>query len=142
MDLLLFIREKNKKGDPIISIFSEKNMGSILHENRHGGQHYRKELNIITGKGYGVNDEIDAYRAQYSWNGIFEFIDVNKIPTEEETINSLKDGYSPFKNTINSIHQITAELINSLVDDGFKPIYPPRDCNGNLLIPISDWNSN
>lgn len=130
---------KNKKGDPIISIFSEKNMGSILHENRHGGQHYRKELNIITGKGYGVNDEIDAYRAQYSWNGELEYRD----NPDENTIQQRLLNVQPlYYNTIKNINQISVEIINSMVEDNFQPIYPPKDTNGNLLIPMNDWNSN
>lgn len=50
-------------------MFTERNMGSRLHETRHGGQNARGEFNITTGANYGVADEIAAYRAQYSWSG-------------------------------------------------------------------------
>lgn len=133
---------QNRKGDNTISIFAENNIGSELHETRHGGQNARGEFNIITGANYGVADEISAYRAQYSFDGSLEFTDVNKTPTSAEVLNSLQNGGNPLINRINNINGINSNFVNSLVDPGFKLIYPPQDSSGNLLIPITVWNSN
>jgi RHS repeat-associated protein len=126
----------NKKGDQVITMFTEQNMGSKLHESRHGGQHFRNEYNINTGANYGVADEVSAYKAQYAWSGKFTFIDTNKNPSEIDILNASQAGSNPFATTINSIHLIVPSLVNSLVDPGFVPIYPPTD------IPLDVWNAN
>lgn len=56
-------------------MFVENNMESKIHESRHGGQHARGELNIVTNTKYGIMDEVSAYRAQYSWNKKLEYYD-------------------------------------------------------------------
>ncbi|WP_185150078.1 hypothetical protein, partial [Empedobacter brevis] len=86
--------------------------------------------------GYGVADEVSAYRAQYSWDGNLKYIDSNKNPTQPEIINSMQTGANPWQNTINNINQINSNFVNSLVDPGFIPIYPPSS------IPLNIWNSN
>jgi RHS repeat-associated protein len=127
---------QNSNGDNVVTMFTESNMGNQLHETRHGGQNARGEYNIGTGAGYGVADEVSAYRAQYSWNGSLKFIDVNKTPTQAEILNSIQGGSNPLMNTINTINKINANFVNSLVDPGFVPIYPPTS------IPLNVWNSN
>jgi RHS repeat-associated protein len=113
---------QNGKGDNVVTMFTEKNMGNQIHETRHGGQNARGEFNVATGAGYGVADEVSAYRAQYSWDGYLKIIDVNKTPTQAEILNSLQTGSNPLMNTINAINQINANFVNSLVDPGFAPI--------------------
>jgi len=127
---------QNSKGDNVVTMFTENNMGNKIHETRHGGQNARGEFNIVTGAKYGVADEVSAYRSQYSWDGSLKFIDVNKNPTQAEILNSLQTGSNPLMNTINSINLINANFVNSLVDPGFVPIYPPTG------IPLNIWNSN
>lgn len=127
---------QNGKGDNVVTMFTEKNMGNQIHETRHGGQNARGEFNVATGAGYGVADEVSAYRAQYSWDGSLKFIDVNKTPTQAEILNSLQTGSNPLMNTIKSINLINPNFVNSLVDPGFIPIYPPAS------IPLNIWNSN
>jgi RHS repeat-associated protein len=64
----------NSRGHQVVTMFTEGNMGSKLHETRHGGQNARGEINYTqnadgswaAGNLYGVRDEISAYRAQYS----------------------------------------------------------------------------
>jgi len=126
----------NSTGDNVVTMFTESNMGSKLHESRHGGQNVRGEYNIVTGAGYGVADEVSAYRAQFSWNGELTFIDVNKEPTLQEMFDSHRTGTNPLLNTIKSIYLIVPSLINRLVDHGFVPVYPPTG------IPLDIWNSN
>lgn len=127
---------QNEKGDNIVTMFTEKNMGNQVHETRHGGQNARGEFNVATAAGYGVADEVSAYRAQYSWDGNLKYIDSNKNPTQPEIINSMQTGANPWQNTINNINQINSNFVNSLVDPGFIPIYPPSS------IPLNIWNSN
>ena len=126
----------NAKGDGVVTMFTEKNMGNKIHETRHGGQNARGEFNVLTGAGYGVADEVSAYRAQFSWDGHLKFIDTNKNPSQAEILKSLQTGSNPLMNTIRSISRINANFVNSLVDPGFVPIYPPPS------IPLNIWNSN
>lgn len=93
-------------------------------------------LSFNNSGGYGVSHEVSAYKAQYSWDGKIDFIDVNKTPTQAEILNSLQTGENPLINTIKALNQINAGFVNSLVDTGFKSIYPPAS------IPLKIWNSN
>ena len=112
-------------------------MGSVLHEGRHGGDIARGTL---TGKTYGVQDEVSSYRAEYSWDGAF------KYPTFVDYSN--KDNYSKLGGdwkTITNINQITPNVINNIVKNpGLlqEALYPPKDDRGNLIIPMVQWNNN
>lgn len=129
----------NEKGDGVVTMFIEKNIGSQLHETRHGGQNTRGEYDIKTGANYGVADEISAYRAQYSWDGKLEYRDE---PTSEMMLQRLKTGQDTTKVIITIIGKINSAAVNSMVAPGFIPIYPPRDKSGNLIIPLDIWNKN
>ena len=83
---------QNTKGDNVVTMFSESNMGSTLHEGRHGGKNARGEYNIATGAGYGVADEVSSYRAQYSWKGTLTFMDLNANPTTAQLLQALQTG--------------------------------------------------
>ena len=65
--------EKNNNGDEVIAI-CYNNFETRLHESRHGGQHARGEMDAAFFYGYGVMDEVDAYRAQYSWSGVYNYL--------------------------------------------------------------------
>ena len=54
-----------------VTMYVDDNMGSKLHESRHGGDVARGTL---TNDNYGVHHEVSAYRAQYSWSGSFSYI--------------------------------------------------------------------
>jgi RHS repeat-associated protein len=124
-----------------ITLFTEGNMGSQLHETRHAGQTARGEL----GSNYGVADEVSAYRAQYSWNGKLNYTPFTDFNNQANLTRLMTQGMSGFKRSITNINQITPTIVNSMVD---KPglnqifIYPPKDASGNLLIPLNIWNSN
>jgi len=132
----------NSNGDGVITMFTENNMGSVLHEGRHGGQNARGEFNIRTSANYGVADEISAYRAQYSWEGTLIYQDQ---PSAEVTKQRMQAGQSLAtitQVTLTNINQITGTAVNSMVDPGFTTIYPPKDAAGNLIIPLAVWNRN
>lgn len=114
----------NAKGDGVVTMFTEKNMGSQLHETRHGGQNARGKYDIKTGANYGVADEISAYRAQYSWDGKLDYR--SSLPVSSAVaMERLRNGKDPTVETINNILQITSTVVLSMVDPGYKPIYPP-----------------
>jgi hypothetical protein len=130
------ITGKNKAGVKVVTMFTENNMGSKLHESRHGGQNVRGEYDIATGNGYGVADEVSAYRAQYSWDGKLIYRD---SPSDATLLDRVKKGQNATTveiNNINDINDINAKMVNSIVDPGFILIYPPSN------IPLNIWNSN
>ncbi len=136
---------QNSEGNNVITLFTEKGMGSVLHETRHGGDIARGSLQFNLSGGYGISHEISAYRAQYSWDGSFEYIPFTNFGVQTNLTRLFREGISSFKVDITNLNQITPAMVNSLVD---KPglnqilIYPPKDANGRILIPISIWNSN
>jgi RHS repeat-associated protein len=123
----------NAKGDNVVTMFVEKNMGNQIHETRHGGDVARGNLSFNNTGGYGVSHEISAYKAQYSYDGTINFIDQTKNPTQADILKSLQNGTNPLQNSINSIN---SNFVNNLVDPGFAPIYPPAS------IPLTIWNAN
>jgi RHS repeat-associated protein len=66
----------NEKGDNVVTMYSD-DVGSQIHESTHGGQVARSEYgfdqrgNPTTG--YGLNSEVSAYRAQYAYDGTFNY---------------------------------------------------------------------
>jgi RHS repeat-associated protein len=126
----------NAKGDNVVTMFVEKNMGNQIHETRHGGDVARGNLSFNNTGGYGVSHEISAYKAQYSYDGTINFIDQTKNPTQADILKSLQNGTNPLQNSINSINSINSNFVNNLVDPGFAPIYPPAS------IPLTIWNAN
>jgi len=125
---------QNSNGMDIITMHVEGTMESKIHESRHGGQHARGELNIVTSSGYGVKDEISAYRAEYSWDKKLEY---RVLPSAESIKNMLGAGQKASgKSKVHNINQIHRLFIKELVDPGFKTIYPPS------TIPLDVWNTN
>ena len=133
---------QNSKGDNVVTMFTESNMGNKLHESRHGGQNARGEYNIATGASYGVADEVSAYRAQYSWSGSLTFLDLSANPTPAQLLIALQTGKNPLTTNVTNINSINPNMVNSMADPGLVPIYPPKDAQGNLIIPLNVWNSN
>jgi hypothetical protein len=124
---------QNGKGDNVVTMFTEKNMGNQIHETRHGGQNARGEFNVATGANYGVADEVSAYRAQYSWDGQLQYRDQ---PSEQIMLQRMMGGQNPTIGIIKNINQVNATIVNSMLDPGFIPIYPPPS------IPLKIWNNN
>jgi hypothetical protein len=129
----------NSKGDNVVTMFTESNMGNKLHESRHGGQNARSEFNVVTGANYGVADEVSAYQAQYSWSGKLQHIPYTDFNNQNNMLQLLTGGIQSFIQKITNINQITPAIINTMVDNpGVKQwlIYPPSG------IPLNIWNSN
>ena len=126
-----------RTGTNQITMFTEKNMGSKLHEGRHGGQEARGELGNNY-QNYGVQDEVSAYRAQYSWSGKMNYVPQTDFSNPANLIR-LTGGVQAFQQTITNINQINPALVNTLVDNpglNQQLIYPPQG------ISIQQWNGN
>lgn len=103
-----------------------------IHEARHGGQHARGEINALNFQGYGVMDEVDSYRAQYSWRGVYHYS--YDDTSEWAVMNRIYRGLNPLVGTINNIRDITHAFVNHLYEDGTY-LYPPKDMN------VDYWNT-
>ncbi len=106
---------KNEKGDNIITMFSEKNMGSVLHEQRHGGQSARGEINVLKQEGT-LAAEISSYKAQYSWDGKLDYSSHNIDQTTALNRGLLDRGMIPpeaVKN-IKAITEINANMVRDI----------------------------
>jgi hypothetical protein len=112
------------------------NMGNKIHESRHGGDISRGSLTNTT---YGVQDEVSAYKAQYSFDGKLDYIPYTNFDNLANLLQLASGGLQSFKTTITNINQITPGVVNGMVD---KPglmqisIYPPPG------VPVSQWNNN
>ncbi len=138
----------NKQGHQVVTMFTEGNMGSILHETRHGGQVARGETNFsqnsggtwIGGSLYGVQDEISAYRAQYSWSGSLTAVSYwNYDPTNPTHVSNFSATLKYRTVTIKDIGLINANSINAFADAtifGVDYIYPKQFINS------LGWNNN
>ncbi len=137
---------QNSKGDNVISMFTEKNMGNILHEGRHGGQNTRGEINAFT-QSSSVAAEVSAYRAQYSWSGslFVPTIDMNSISNivnfQTNSINRtlMDNNLMPSGVTItnvNNINQINNTFVGNMVEIGTGGGYQPLPTVQNYLMWI------
>jgi RHS repeat-associated protein len=125
---------------------NKSDFGGVLHETRHGGDVARGTL---TNSNYGVQDEVSAYRAQYSWNGTLNYRTADylqKNPMLAPAFKSLGQGVIPIS-SVNNINQITPNLVNnigtelnvkvgSVINRAWIPLYPPRK------IDLNHWNKN
>lgn len=135
----------------VIGIHTNGTLGSMIHESRHGGQIAREEMgfekdehgNWVPDSRYGVNDEISAYRAEYSYKGklrFTEYVRVNDIERDLKIILQVKgDLNAPIKK-VNAINQINRGLVNSMGDGktiGVQdPTYPKQ------FVKPKEWNEN
>ena len=122
----------NQLGHVVVNV-SAPNMEGRTHEIRHGGQYARNEINLITGENYGVMDEVDAYRAQYSWIG--EFNCNFRDPLDENPINQAMSDDNMRIKSVTNINEITPNFVNQIYYNK-EYIYPPKTIN------IDYWNSN
>lgn len=77
----------NDAGHNVVTMYTEKNMGNRLHESRHGGQitrgEYSFDLNGNPTTGYGIDSEVSAYKAQYSYEGKLVYIDASNTLNQQ-----------------------------------------------------------
>ena len=125
------LEETNNNGNEVI-VISYINFETRLHESRHGGQHAREEIDVVNFNGYGVMDEVDAYRAQYSWSGVYNYLYDDL--SSEAILRRVNAGLNPLIGTISNIDNITPAFINRLIEDN-NYLYPP------LGIKLDYWNS-
>jgi hypothetical protein len=81
----------------------------------------------------GVMDEVDAYRAQYSWIG--EFNCNFRDPLDENPINQAMSDANMRIKSVTNINEITPNFVNQIYYNK-EYIYPPK------IINIDYWNSN
>ena len=117
-----------KGGNKVITMFSDiKNMdGTVAHEARHGGQVARGEMFYNpTGnpQNYGVKKEVDAYKAQWGWDG---YLRIYGISASNNLPGILNPNYDEINPTF--VNSITAGLTYTLV-------YPPQNYNMKI------WNN-
>ena len=117
----------NANGDQIINMYShlEKLDGTTAHEARHGGQVARREMfydNMGNPQNYGVMKEVDAYKAQWGWDGFLKVYGLNNANIPE----ALKPSY----------HGINPGFVNSITEGlSLTPLYPPMGYS------IKLWNN-
>ena len=126
--------ETKRTGANEITMFTD-NFSKQIHEGRHGGQIARGEYNIdmsgsVISGNFGVSKEIDAYKAQYSYDGKIEYVPSINMATD--LMKLMTQGVMGFKQTISNMSQINNTFIQSLVDNpgiNQAPIYPDPAVN-------------
>ena len=126
----------NDNGHNVVTMFTGSKTGQKLHETRHGGQPSRGEINAIT-QVRGLDAEVSAYRAEYSWSGSLNYLSHNVDQTS--ILNrALLDGKSynfALKNILN-INQINLNVVRDIgkVFDASSLNLPGY--NGNWILPL------
>ena len=123
--------ETKRTGAGEITIFTD-DAGKQIHENRHGGQIARGEYDVdmsgnLTSGSFGVSKEIDAYKAQYSFDGKIDYIPLTNFNSQGNILKFATQGVGAFKQTVTNMGQINNTFIQSLVDNpgiNQTPIYP------------------
>ena len=107
----------NDAGHNVVTMYTEKNMGNRLHESRHGGQvtrgEYSFDLNGNPTTGYGIDSEVSAYKAQYSYEGKLVYIDASN--TLSQQIGSA--GMTPPISTLINIRSITPDFVKTRIGE-------------------------
>jgi hypothetical protein len=120
------ITGRNSNNDNIVTMFTEKNVGNQLHENRHGGDVARGDLCFDNEGGYGLSHEVSAYRAQYSYEGSLT------LAIGNSNVQNILDIQGISGSTIGNINR-------AMLDSGNYPIGP---VNLNPISNINNINSN
>ena len=114
-------------GTSLVTMYVDDDMGSVLHESRHGGDVARGDLKY---ENYGVSHEVSAYKAQYAWDGILKFHD---FPTQEEMILRMIENRDLNIRVINSIYNIDSDMVKQIRYYNENhipcPLYPPQGIN-------------
>ena len=109
-------------GTSLVTMYVDDDMGSVLHESRHGGDVARGDLKY---ENYGVSHEVSAYKAQYAWDGILKFID---NPDQDVMIKRMYNNQPLNQCLIYNYNFIDSNMIKNIhyVENGIpKPLYPP-----------------
>jgi hypothetical protein len=129
-------------------MFVGKDDALAIHEIRHGGQDARKEYDASNAvkTGYGVTEEVDAYRAQYSYGGLsYNSHNFDQSLSNTQNRALLNGGIVPPSARVNitNISGITPTMVNdigifyqSTAGNTVIPLYPPNGMTTN------DFNNN
>jgi len=112
----------NDAGDNVVTMFSDK--GTQIHETRHGGQVARGEYGF-QGKeptaGYGLDSEVSAYRAQYAYDGKFNYKQADFLRNAPDAVAniflSIGSSIIPIVG-VNNINLINRSLIQNIGVEG------------------------
>jgi hypothetical protein len=127
-------------GTGIVTMYVENNLGSKIHESRHGGDFARGTLTLAN---YNVNHEVSAYKAQYSYDGIIRY---QPVTTDNIIQMRMLEAFGPSIETsrhIGSFDAINANFVNTIGTSTYSnalgryrmfPLYPP------IGISQSQWN--
>ena len=123
--------ETNDKGHPVVKMSAtfDKFDGLAAHEVRHGGQVARSEVSYdgVNPKpqNYGVMKEVDAYKAQWGWDGFINVYGLTDLGNGVLLPGTLKPSYN----------EINSKFVNSITNDlSFELKYPP------VGLDIKLWN--
>ena len=130
--------ETKRTGSGEITIFTD-NFSKQIHEARHGGQIARDEYDVSTSgtiiKGtFGASKEVDAYRAQYGYDGFIQYLPDMSTMSQDK----LKSAFTPgpsgltydirlLQDKLLNINAITPNLLRNFFDlKGLiqTPVYP------------------
>ncbi|MCQ2210954.1 MAG: RHS repeat-associated core domain-containing protein, partial [Paludibacteraceae bacterium] len=119
-----------------------KDKALIVHELRHCGQYARGQLNKDKSN-YNVNHEVDAYRAQLSFNGKLYLPGILGNAKTEDVLNKLWDAVNVAKNHSNNsqnnfvpnvevipsvitknIFEVNSDFVRRIGDGNGKKLYP------------------
>ncbi len=120
----------NGNGDPILEMFCNfREAGSVFHESRHGGQFARGEVGYDDDNrqvtGFGIAQEVDAYKAQYSEINMMSL--PIAVPAPFKLLSPFLsspmilripgiNGYELLNKSIDSYDEITPDLIRSIYE--------------------------
>jgi RHS repeat-associated protein len=134
--------ETKQTGDNEITLFVEGNISNQIHESRHGGQIARGEFDVTTGEGFGIPKEIDAYRAQFSFNGRLDYYSHNVQQTGvfRKLLNEKQFGFALMSiSNINNIDESTVKDIGEVYfNDPSKT--NSKAPGGFYILPLYDQN--
>jgi membrane protein involved in colicin uptake len=107
----------NNKGHDVITMFTDGSIGNNIHESRHGGD-IARGVYSFDGKGnptagFGLHSEVSAYRAQYSYDGQFNYIDASSHLNHQIVFAT---GIAPVS-TISNINLITPNFVKTKIGE-------------------------
>ncbi len=129
-------------GTSVVTMYTKgASMGLVLHENRHGGDIARGTL---TKKTYGVQDEVSAYKAQYSWDGKLDYQAADYYTKNPSMGNGINPTNSVPVTSITDINSVTPAVINNM---GVKKQVKVGTTTNHIWINLyspqdKKWNSN
>ncbi|MEG0928956.1 RHS repeat domain-containing protein [Chryseobacterium sp.] len=125
------VPETARTGEGQITMYTD-DFSKQIHESRHGGQIARREYDVNVGGSlrsgnFGINQEVDAYRAQYSYDGELKFPTLPKGTYEflgnsqfsvlnRQLMNNNQFPAGVEIKTVNNITGVNAMTVRSMVE--------------------------